>query len=108
MIQWDKLIVGEIVRLDEPYDGYVTLSEDGSLWLPLFVVDFDQRGEGLASTFLDELPKDRRVIVPSVINQTFGEMLVRRGFRVALADVRDDVIEVFVRDAEALMAKEGA
>lgn len=37
-------------------------------------------GEGKVSAWLDSLPKDRRIVFPTVINVKLREMLIRRGF----------------------------
>jgi len=97
MIDCSEMTAGEVFRFDPPYDGYAMLADDGALWIPLFVVDSDRQGEGLGAAFLDALPTDRDIIIPSVINPVFRDMLERRGFHRAIADVGVDVIEVMVR-----------
>lgn len=48
------------------------------LYIPL--VSADNPGSGEVAAWLDALPRDRRVVFPSVINPRLVEMLRRRGF----------------------------
>lgn len=43
----------------------------------------EKPGNGDVSRFLDHLPKDRRVVFPSVLNPKLRAMLARRGFKEA-------------------------
>jgi hypothetical protein len=76
--------------------GYtIDLGDDG-LYLPY--AESTEPGQGNFGRWLDSLPTDRRVVIPSVVNPTVVGMLARRGFRetaeyVAFYDVFADVWE---------------
>ena len=44
------------------------------------IIASGQPGQGLVGKYLDNLPTDFTIIVPSVLSQRFAGMLVRRGF----------------------------
>jgi len=48
------------------------------IYIPLIMAE--NEGDGTVGHFIDELPKDRRVVFPSVISGRLREMLLRRGF----------------------------
>lgn len=57
--------------------GY-TIENERGLYIP--VVWAVNEGNGDVSRFLDTLPRDRRVVFPTVISKRLAEMLLRRGF----------------------------
>lgn len=54
------------------------------LYVP--IITADEPGTGDVARFLDSLPRDKRVVFPSVWSLRLREMLLRRGFRDAVED----------------------
>ncbi len=67
----DLPIVGEGVR------GY-TVEYDGALYIPVILADVPGRGD--VGRYLDSLPHDRIIRVPTVTSDILEGMLRRRGF----------------------------
>jgi hypothetical protein len=57
--------------------GYL-VEYQGHLWLP--VITADQPGRGHVGRYLDTLPRDRTIYVPTVMAPRLEEMLRHRGF----------------------------
>lgn len=62
----------------EGVHGYAIQDDVGALWVP--VIMGLPPGAGHTGAFLDQLPRDRAVIVPTVTSRQLRDMLVRRGF----------------------------
>jgi hypothetical protein len=81
--------------------GY-TQEVDGELWVP--VIHAERPGNGAVGRFLDRLPTDRTIVVPTVLSARLAGMLVRRGFRVEYRlcsmDGQEEGLETFVRRAK--------
>lgn len=61
------------------------------IYIPM--VRAERPGSGDVSRFLDALPRDQRVVFPTVISPKLAEMLLRRGF----FETTDDGHAVMVR-----------
>jgi hypothetical protein len=66
----------------EGVHGYAIQDDVGALWIP--VVMGMPPGAGHTSAFLNDVPRDRAIIVPTVTNRQLRDMLVRRGFAPAM------------------------
>jgi hypothetical protein len=77
--------------------GYSVETERG-LYVPV-IIAIDE-GSGNVGRYLDSLPRDRRVVVPNVMNSLLAAMLERRGFTRAREwadEPFDEWIEVYER-----------
>lgn len=70
------------------------------IYLP--VISAARPGTGDVGRFLDALPKDRRVVFPTVMSPILRGMLLRRGFADALEFCPEfgGYVEVMAREAE--------
>ena len=57
----------------------------------------DRPGEGNMGKFLDSLPRDRRVVFPTVVNSVLEGMLARRGFARGTEVYQGDLYEIMER-----------
>ena len=74
---------------------------DKGLYIPFIAAE--RQGEGDVGRYLDALPRDRRVVFPSVISRRLMGMLERRGFTETMeySEEFKEAVEVFERPAEA-------
>jgi hypothetical protein len=82
----DPLQLGQEDMLAPGVKGYAIVTEKG-LYIPFIAAVVP--GEGKVSAFLDTLPKDRRVVFPTVLNSKLQGMLQRRGFTTSLEEGED-------------------
>jgi hypothetical protein len=66
----------------EGVHGYAIQDGPGALWLP--VIMGIPAGAGHVGRFLETLPRDRAIIVPTVVSKQLKDMLHRRGFMDAM------------------------
>lgn len=85
-----------IVELAPRVTGYTVETDDG-LYVP--VITAEREGSGDVGRFLDSLPKDRRVVVPNVVNPRLEGMLIRRGFTLTeeWSDAFEEMVPVWER-----------
>lgn len=64
------------------------------------VINAARPGSGDVARFLDSLPRDRRVVFPTVLSDRLRGMLERRGFEVSVewSDEFGADVEIMVRD----------
>lgn len=67
-----------VVELSPGVVGYTVDNGEQGLYVPL--IESTDPGQGNVGRYLDTLPRDRRVVVPNVINVKLAGMLERRGF----------------------------
>lgn len=67
----------------------------GDLYVPLIAAVDEGRGD--VGRYLDSLPRDRRVVVPNVLNDILAGMLKRRGFKLRTEIDDDGPVAVWVR-----------
>jgi len=72
---------GKMGELADGVWGY-TRERGGELWIPLFQVTNTDK----AGTYLDSLPKDRRVVFPNVMELEVESLLEARGFELLLME----------------------
>lgn len=89
-------LFGFIEPLAEGVYGYTNEPEDGSLWIPL--IQAAQAGSGDVGRYLDSLPRDRKVVVPTVLSSRLAGMLERRGFEPRMEVLDGEMAEAYVRD----------
>lgn len=82
--------------------SYAMEADDGAIYIPVIGVKNPGHGEG--GRFLDSLPTDKTIKVPSVLNPILAGMLLRRGYVVTFEwfERADEEIEVYVREASKL------
>jgi len=80
----DAILLEAMQRICEPVDpsGNVLAHViDTGAWVEVRgVLAADPRRPGAVGAWLDQLPRDRKVIVPSVVSARLAGMLQRRGF----------------------------
>ena len=89
----DMPLIGEHVHGMYHHDG-------ATIWIG-WIHTF-QPGEGWVGKYLDSLPTNRRVVVPSVINAVLAGMLLRRGFkfhRRVFTAYGGEAVDGYVREA---------
>lgn len=94
---WDPLT--ELDTLAPGVIGY-TVEHAGALYIPM--IEAEHAGSGAVGRYLDSLPRDRTVKVPTVISARLAGMLERRGFQEVAewAPEVGEVVYVYVREAE--------
>ena len=88
------IVPGHEPRLAPGVRGYQVWSH-GELYVPLIIADHP--GCGDVGRFLDALPKDRVVKVPTVTSGRLAGMLARRGFAEAAEMTPMGVCELWIR-----------
>jgi hypothetical protein len=76
--------------------GYAIECERG-LYIPWIAAESE--GSGIVGKFLDELPRDRRVVFPTVLSDRLAGMLLRRGFIPSWEASEDGPVDILVRAA---------
>lgn len=78
--------------------GYTIDGDDDSLWIP--VIQAADEGAGDVGRYLDTLPHDRRVVVPTVLSSRLAGMLHRRGFVETYEVIDGEAVQGWFRDAD--------
>jgi hypothetical protein len=97
----DAITPGQEPRLGEGVRGSAfDLGEQG-VYLPLIIAE--REGNGDVGRWLDDLPRDRRVVVPNAMNARLVGMLLRRGFTPAKEydPEFDAMVDIYHRSPEA-------
>ena len=89
-----RIVPGHEPVLAAGVRGYKLWSR-GELYVPLIIAD--RPGNGDVGRFLDALPKDRVVKVPTVTSARLAGMLARRGFAEAAEMTPMGVCELWIR-----------
>lgn len=99
-IRIDPALFGGLERLAEGVIGY-TVEHRGALYIP--VIYSTDPGHGHVGRYLDSLPRNRRVVVPNVLNSQLAGMLAHRGFREGVEWVREmrEHVPIWEREADA-------
>jgi hypothetical protein len=107
----DVLIVGQEPMLAPGVRGVLFDTAEG-IYIPFIVAE--REGSGDVGRYLDSLPRDRRVVFPTVISRRLAGMLARRGFREAVdySEEFHSYVDIFERKAvpnrSAEQLREGA
>lgn len=73
------------------------MDEDSGVFIPAIYAE--QPGMGDVARFLDALPKDRRIVFPTVLSGKLRAMLLKRGYENKIVvDPRIGSYEAMVRD----------
>lgn len=76
--------LGQEPELAPGVRGYTVDSGDKGFYVPLIYAE--DEGSGAVGAYLDGLPRDRRVVFPTVLSGRLAGMLQRRGFVMAWED----------------------
>lgn len=75
----DRWLMGD-EALGDGVRGYSVDTPDG-LYIPYIAAEIE--GDGRVGKYLDALPRDRRVVFPTILSTRLAGMLARRGFVVS-------------------------
>ena len=65
-------------RLADGVFGYTMDEGEKGLYVPWIAAE--NEGDGRVGKYLDSLPRDRRIVFPTILSQRLAGMLLRRGF----------------------------
>ena len=86
-------------RLADGVLGY-SADTDHGLYIPFIMAEV--QGDGRVGKYLDSLPRDRRVVFPTILSMRLAEMLIRRGFHsdIEWSEDAGEHIEIMERQPE--------
>ena len=89
----------ELDLLAKGVEGY-TMENNDTLYIPL--IHSRVPGDGNVGRYIDSLPRDRRVVFPTVVNAVLAGMLERRGFTLTheWAEEVGEWVEMWERKAD--------
>lgn len=95
VLRIDSALVTHMPEVGPGVRGHA-FEENGELWITVLVAEVE--GAGDVARYLDGLPADRRIVVPTVISGRLAGMLARRGFALEkVVTFEGEHVDAFVR-----------